>query len=63
MKVFGRWLVKTVINDHIQIVSSFMTKKDAVEALSFRRTKKSDNLWIDQLGQQFWIEKNTKEYN
>lgn len=41
----------------------FKTKKEAIDALTTAGFKKLDNnLWGDSLGQQFFIEKNIKEY-
>ncbi len=68
MKVYGKWLVMGRVErkDTPRIASSFMTKKDAIEALDrafLKNGKKlNSNLWEDSMGQQFYIEKNTKEW-
>ena len=68
MTVYGKWLVMARVErqDVPRIASSFNTKKDAIEALDRAFIKKgkklNSNLWEDSLGQQFYIEKNTKEY-
>lgn len=61
MKIFGKWLV---IHDKNRIASSgYNTKKEAIDALATAGFKRlGDNIWEDSLGQQFFIEKNTKEY-
>jgi hypothetical protein len=63
MKVFGKWLVMGMINNKAQIVASFKTNKDAVEALELAGFKRlSDNLWEDSKENKFFVEKNVKEY-
>jgi hypothetical protein len=63
MKVFGKWLVMGMIGNKAQIVASFKTNKDAVEALELAGFKKlSDNLWEDSKENKFFVEKNVKEY-
>ena len=64
MKIFGKWLVYGKVNGKARIAcNGFNTKKEAIQALSMAGFKRlNDNLWEDSLGQQFFIEKNTKEY-
>jgi hypothetical protein len=63
MKVFGKWLVMGMVNNKAQIVASFKTNKDAVEALELAGFKRlSDNLWEDSKENKFFVEKNVKEY-
>jgi hypothetical protein len=63
MKVFGKWLVMGMIDNKAQIVASFKTNKDAVEALELAGFKRlSDNLWEDSKENKFFVEKNIKEY-
>lgn len=62
MKVFGKWLVKGTVNGKSRVASSFMSKKEAIEALDLHFKKISDTEWQDTLEQIFTIEKNTKEY-
>jgi hypothetical protein len=63
MKVFGKWLVMGMVNNKAQIVASFKTNKDAVEALELAGFKRlSDNLWEDSKENKFFVEKNIKEY-
>jgi hypothetical protein len=63
MKVFGKWLVMGMIDNKAQIVASFRTNKDAVEALELAGFKRlSDNLWEDSKENKFFVEKNVKEY-
>jgi hypothetical protein len=63
MKVFGKWLVMGIIDNKAQIVASFRTNKDAVEALELAGFKRlSDNLWEDSKENKFFVEKNIKEY-
>jgi hypothetical protein len=63
MKVFGKWLVMGMIDNKAQIVASFRTNKDAVEALELAGFKRlSDNLWEDSKENKFFVEKNIKEY-
>ena len=63
MKTFGKYLVMTNIDGKAkQAHPGFKTRKDAVATLDMTFEKISDNLWKDSKGQEFWIEKNTKEY-
>lgn len=62
MKVFGKWLVMGMIDNKAQIVASFKTNKDAVEALESSGFKRDGTLWEDSKGNKFFVEKNTKEY-
>lgn len=68
MKVYGKYLVMAYHEGFKErrIASTFMTKREAIEALNrcFGKTGKriNDNLWEDSLGQRFYVEKNTKEY-
>lgn len=62
MKVFGKWLVMGMIDNKAQIVVSFKTKKETVEALKVSGFKRNGTLWEDSKGNKFFVEKNTKEY-
>ena len=64
MKTFGKYLVYGKVNGKKRIASSgYNTKKEAINALTTAGFKRlDDNLWEDHLGQQFSVEKNTKEY-
>ena len=66
MKVFGKWLVKAYgENIKVQggVVSSFMTKKEAIDALNSLMTPQNDGTWKSADSKAtFKIEKNTKEY-
>jgi hypothetical protein len=63
MKVFGKWLVMGMIDNKAQIVASFRTNNDAIEALELAGFKRlSDNLWEDSKENKFFVEKNIKEY-
>lgn len=64
MKVYGKYLVKAYVIDGEQprIASTFMTYKEAEEALNRCMKRESENLWKDSFNQKFYIEKNTKEY-
>lgn len=62
MKVYGKYLVIGTVNGHERVASSFMTKKEAIEALDFYFTKINDNEWESSSGQKFTIKKNTEEW-
>lgn len=64
MKVFGKYLLINVVDGQRKIASSFMTKKDAIEALDacIGVNRLEDNLWEDKSHNVYFIEKNTKEY-
>jgi hypothetical protein len=63
MKVLDKWLVMRIINNKAQIVASFRTNKDAVEALELAGFKRLEtNLWEDSKENKYFIKKNTKEY-
>ena len=64
MKVFGKYLLINVVDGQRKIASSFMTKKDAIEALDvcIGLNRLGDNLWEDNSHNVYFIEKNTKEY-
>ena len=66
MKVYGKWLVKAYgENVKVQggVVSSFMTKKEAIDALDALMTPLNDGTWKSAESKAiFKIEKNTKEY-
>lgn len=63
MKVFGKYLAIATVNGKDRMAcSGFATKREAVEALNAHFTQVGVNQWQDSLGQNFRIEKNTKEY-
>ena len=62
MKVFNKWIVYAFINGKKRMSAHFSTKKEAVERLNACFERECKNLWIDQFGQEFWIEKNKTEY-
>lgn len=62
MKVFGKWLVKAEVEGAgSRVAASFMTKKEAEEALT-RAFPRENNIWTDGRHTRFYIEKNVKEY-
>ena len=63
MKVYNKWLIIGKVDESTRIATSFMKKQDAIDLLDRTKLKRvNDNLWEDSLGQQFYIEKNTREY-
>ena len=64
MKTLNKWLVIGTVNGKDRIAcSGFATKKVAAERLDLVGfTRVGENQWQDSLGQNFRIEKNTKEY-
>ena len=62
MKILGKWIVKAIIDGKSQITGSFMTKKEAIEALDTYFKRISETEWENTKGTRFTIEKNIKEW-
>lgn len=61
-KVFDKWLVYGMKDGHKRIVTSFHTKKQAVEELNKNFKNTGDDEWEDVFGEVFTIAKNTVEF-
>lgn len=64
MKVFGRWLIIATTPEGRRFVatSGHSTKREATEALDRYMTRTDKGEWVDEKGNTYTIEKNTKEY-